>query len=56
MGGSQHGDEPETADDSIRVSVDRSEPYSRLVIADESSDERWLSIRESEAPVLSAWR
>jgi hypothetical protein len=38
------------------AAIDRSGAAVRLVIADVSQDDTWLTIPRSEAPMLSEWR
>jgi hypothetical protein len=38
------------------ASLDDDGPESRLVIADISRDEAWMSVTEDHATALSAWR
>ena len=57
MGGD---DSPETEttpdDDSVVAAIDRDGSDARVVIADVTRDDSWLSMPRSEAPVLHAWR
>jgi hypothetical protein len=57
MGGDDtRGDEPAVEDASIVAAIDRDGSDARLVIADVSRDDSWLSVPRSEAPLLDAWR
>jgi len=38
------------------AAIDRSGTAARLVIADISQDDAWISILEPEAPTVEAWR
>jgi hypothetical protein len=53
-------DSPETEttpdDDSVVAAIDRDGSDARVVIADVTRDDSWLSMPRSEAPVLHAWR
>jgi hypothetical protein len=48
--------ESTTGEPTVMAAVDRTGETTRLVIADVSGDDRWLSIPHSEAPMLRAWR
>jgi hypothetical protein len=50
--------EPSEADDGeeIMAAIDRSGDVSRLVIADVTRDDAWLSVCASEALALCKWR
>lgn len=41
---------------SVMAAIDRSGAAVRLVIADVSQDDTWLTVRRSEAPMLREWR
>jgi hypothetical protein len=57
MGGDDtRGDEPAVEDASVVAAIDRDGSDARLVIADVSRDDSWLSVPRSEAPLLDAWR
>lgn len=40
----------------VMASLDDDGPESRLVIADISTDDAWMSVTEADATPLSAWR
>jgi hypothetical protein len=40
----------------VMASLDGDGPESRLVIADITRDEAWVSVTEADATALSAWR
>ena len=40
----------------VMASLDDDGPESRLVIADISTDDAWVSVTEADATPLSAWR
>lgn len=48
--------EPTAGEPPVMAAIDRSGDTARLVIADVSMDDRWLSVPQAEAPTLRAWR
>jgi len=40
----------------VMAAIDDGGASARLVIADVSRDDAWLSVQESEAPALGEWR
>jgi len=46
----------EGEDDTVMAAIDDGGATARLVIADVSRDDAWLSVQESEAPALGEWR
>ena len=47
---------PAHAGTDVMASLDDDGPESRLVIADISTDDAWVSVTEADATPLSAWR
>ena len=43
-------------DEEVMAAIDRGGAAARLVIADVSRDDTWLTVPQSEAPMLREWR
>ena len=46
---------PRPEESEVMASVDATDSHTEFVIADVSRDEAWLSVAETEAPVLREW-
>lgn len=47
---------PSRPEGPVRVSVETDGDVARLVIADSSSDDRWISMPQPDAPFIPDWR
>lgn len=57
MVGEESGEvDPGTTITSVVSSVDGTDSHDQFIIADISCDDRWLGIRQTEAPSLRKWR
>ncbi|ERH03337.1 MAG: hypothetical protein A07HR60_01071 [uncultured archaeon A07HR60] len=46
---------PRLEESEVMASIDATDSHPEFVIADVSRDEAWLSVAETEAPVLREW-